>query len=155
MAIVEKSATSVDDSSEPRKEFKGPQTGDFVECEIVDVESTTRVMRIEGEEEERPRFMFTFKSVESEYAWLRLKGDTPQTYTDNENCTLWNWAKEIYADTPPDLLDTEQLKGKRCRVEVREGKTVPRKDGKGNWTYYWAKDVIRSRDAATSFEDPF
>lgn len=160
MAIVQKEqpkspSEQSEDAAGRRSEMKAPQTGDYVECEVVSVEQTTRKMRIDGGEEERPRFLFTFKSVEPEYRWLRMKGDTPQTYVDNENCTLWNWAKEIYADTPPDLLDTDDLVGKRCRVEVRVGNTVPRKDGKGDWTYYWAKDVIRSRSADSSFEKPF
>lgn len=153
MPKVKKGETARPRSGSSNQEFQPIPDGAVYEAEIVKVEQKVRDMWIDGEKQSRDRFFFTFEILDpGDFQGRRLKQDTPTTYVDNENCTLWNWTRQILGSNP-DILDTDDLVDKRCRIEVGASEPKPRRDGNGTYVWNSVKTVFAPRES--SVEPPF
>jgi hypothetical protein len=103
----------------------------------------------DGNDVVKIEFSFQVEDPGGAFDGQRLWGDTSTVFTTNPNCRLHAWAQELFGQELPAgfALDTDDLKGKTCRIVVAQ-KTYKDKNTQEDKVRNFVKDLFRARDGS-------
>lgn len=138
-------------------DYAGPIEDDTIwPAEVIEVKIAEKKYREDKDDSNSPfvkkvEFKFAVEQEGSPWDGTNVWGETPTRFNTHPDCKLKNWAQEILAtEFPPGFkLDTDVLKGNKCRIVV--GQREYEKDGETK-KHNYVKDVLRSREAMGSTE---
>jgi len=126
--------------------YAGPIPEDSIlPARVTGVKQITKKFKDDdGNDIHRMEFSFVVEDPDGVYDGQRLWGDTPITFNTHPECRLRAWAQELFGTELPKgfVLDTDDLKDKRCRVVV--ALKIYQKEGEEK-TRNFVKDLIRPK----------